>query len=136
MNFQNKIVIVTGSSRGIGAAIAKAFAAEGASVIVNYIQNEDAAEKVVADCKKAGGDALAIKADVTSEADIHGLIEQTLDEFGRIDVLVSEHGRREQQHAARRNTAHPAIEALPAHRRAAQLANRAQFFCDIPRCLP
>ena len=89
MNFQNKIVIVTGSSRGIGAAIAKAFAAEGASVIVNYIQNEDAAEDVVADCKEAGGDALAIKADVTSEADIHGLIEQTLDEFGRIDVLVN-----------------------------------------------
>ena len=89
MNFQNKIVIVTGSSRGIGAAIAKAFAAEGASVIVNYIQNEDAARDVVADCKKAGGDALAIKADVTSEADIHGLIEQTLDEFGRIDVLVN-----------------------------------------------
>jgi 3-oxoacyl-[acyl-carrier protein] reductase len=89
MNFQNKIVIVTGSSRGIGAAIAKAFAAEGASVIVNYIQNEAAAEDVVADCKEAGGDALAIKADVTSEADIHGLIEQTLDEFGRIDVLVN-----------------------------------------------
>jgi len=89
MNFQNKIVIVTGSSRGIGAAIVRAFAAEGASVIVNYVQNEDAAEQVVVDCKEAGGDALAIRADVTSEACINGLIEQTLDEFGRIDVLVN-----------------------------------------------
>ncbi len=89
MDFQNKIVIVTGSSRGIGAAIAKAFAGEGASVIVNYIQNADAAENVVAACKEAGGDAVAIQADVTSEADIHAMIEQTLLDFGRIDVLVN-----------------------------------------------
>ncbi len=89
MNFQNKIVIVTGSSRGIGAAIAKAFAGEGASVIVNYVQNADAAEDVVAACKEAGGDAVAIQADVTSEADIHVLVEQTLLDFGRIDVLVN-----------------------------------------------
>ena len=89
MDFENKIVIVTGSSRGIGSAIAKAFAGEGASVIVNYVLNEDAAEDVVAACKEAGGDALAIKADVTSEADIKELIDQTLDEFGRIDVLVN-----------------------------------------------
>ena len=89
MDFQNKIVIVTGSSRGIGAAIAKAFAGEGASVIVNYVQNADAAADVVAACKGAGGDAVAIKADVTSEADIHGLVEQALDDFGRIDVLVN-----------------------------------------------
>ena len=89
MDFQNKIVIVTGSSRGIGAAIAKAFAGEGASVIVNYIQNADAAENVVAACKEAGGDAVAFQADVTSEADIHAMIEQTLLDFGRIDVLVN-----------------------------------------------
>ena len=89
MDFQNKIVIVTGSSRGIGAAIAKAFAGEGASVIVNYIQNAEAADDVVAACKDAGGDALAIKANVTSETDIHGLISHTLEEFGRIDVLVN-----------------------------------------------
>jgi 3-oxoacyl-[acyl-carrier protein] reductase len=89
MDFRNKIVIVTGSSRGIGSAIAKAFAGEGASVVVNYVQNADAAEDVVAACKKSGGDAMAIQADVTSEADIHGLVERTLDEFGRIDVLVN-----------------------------------------------
>jgi 3-oxoacyl-[acyl-carrier protein] reductase len=89
MDFHNKIVIVTGSSRGIGAAIARAFAGEGASVIVNYVQNENAAGDVVAACKEAGGDAVAIQADVTSETDIHGLVAQTLDEFGRIDVLVN-----------------------------------------------
>ena len=89
MNFHNKIVIVTGSSRGIGAAIAKAFAGEGASVIVNYVQNADAAEDVVTACKEAGGDAVAIQADVTSEGDIHALVEQTLLDFGRIDVLVN-----------------------------------------------
>ena len=89
MDFGNKIVIVTGSSRGIGSAIAKAFAGEGASVVVNYVQNADAAEDVVAACKESGGDAMAMQADVTSEADIHGLVERTVDEFGRIDVLVN-----------------------------------------------
>lgn len=89
MDFRDKSVIVTGSSRGIGAAIAKAFAAEGANVIVNYVANADAADAVVAACKEAGGDAVAIRADVTSEADIRGLVAQTLDEFGRIDVLVN-----------------------------------------------
>jgi len=89
MDFRNKIVIVTGSSRGIGAAIAQAFAGEGASVIVNYVLNADAAAEVVAACKETGGDAVAIQADVTSEADIHRLVEQTLEDFGRIDVLVN-----------------------------------------------
>lgn len=89
MDFCNKIVIVTGSSRGIGAAIAQAFAGEGASVIVNYVVNADAAAEVVSACKETGGDAVAIQADVTSEADIHQLVEQTLENFGRIDVLVN-----------------------------------------------
>jgi 3-oxoacyl-[acyl-carrier protein] reductase len=89
VDFRDKIVIVTGSSRGIGAAIARAFAGEGASVVVNYVQNADAADDVVAACRSAGGDALPIQADVTSAADIQALIERTLDEFGRIDVLVN-----------------------------------------------
>jgi len=89
MDFCNKVVIVTGSSRGIGAAIAQAFAGEGASVIVNYVQNADAAAEVVSACKETGGDAVAIQADVTSEADVHQLVEQTLENFGRIDVLVN-----------------------------------------------
>ena len=72
MDFQNKVALVTGSSRGIGAAIAKAFAAEGATVVVNYVQNQDAADDVVAQCRDAGGDALAIRADVTWESTAAG----------------------------------------------------------------
>ena len=89
MNFDGKIVLVTGSSRGIGAAIAKAFAAEGATVIVNYVQNVDAADDVVAACKKAGGDAIAIQADVTSGDQIQALVDQTLMDFAKIDVVVN-----------------------------------------------
>jgi 3-oxoacyl-[acyl-carrier protein] reductase len=66
MNFRDRVVIVSGASRGIGAAIARAFAAEGASVVVNYLQNDAAANDVVAACQAAGGDAVAMKADVTS----------------------------------------------------------------------
>lgn len=89
MNFQDKVVIVTGASRGIGAAIARAFAGEGAAVVVNYLQNDAAADEVVASCKALGGDALAVKADVTSEAAIHGLVDRVMSDFGKIDVLVN-----------------------------------------------
>ena len=84
-----KIVLVTGSSRGIGAAIAKAFAGEGATVIVNYVQNVDAADEVVAACKEAGGDATAIQADVTSGEQIQALVDQTLMDFAKIDIVVN-----------------------------------------------
>ena len=89
MNFTGKVVLVTGASRGIGAAIAQAFAQEGALVVVNYLQNVAAAEAVVAQCKAAGGDAFAVQADVTSEADVARLIETALTEAGKIDVLVN-----------------------------------------------
>lgn len=89
MNFQDKVVIVTRASRGIGAAIARAFAGEGAAVVVNYLQNDAAADEVVASCKALGGDALAVKADVTSEAAIHGLVDRVMSDFGKIDVLVN-----------------------------------------------
>ena len=65
MDFAGKSVLVTGASRGIGAAIARAFAAEGASVTVNYLQNTNAANESVAECQAVGGDAVAVKADVT-----------------------------------------------------------------------
>jgi 3-oxoacyl-[acyl-carrier protein] reductase len=74
--FENKTVLVTGSSRGIGAAIARGFAVEGATVIVNYLQNEEAAEKTVASCLELGGDAWAIQADVTSESDVNRMMNQ------------------------------------------------------------
>jgi 3-oxoacyl-[acyl-carrier protein] reductase len=87
--FDNKTVLVTGSSRGIGAAIASGFAAEGATVIVNYLHNQQAAEKTVASCLELGGDAWAIRADVTSESAVKGMIEEIELEVGKLDVIVN-----------------------------------------------
>ena len=89
MNFTGKNVLVTGASRGIGAAVAKAFAAEGAAVIVNYLKNHEAARATVSSCKALGGTALALQADVTNRTASDELVQQTLEEFGRIDVLVN-----------------------------------------------
>jgi 3-oxoacyl-[acyl-carrier protein] reductase len=89
MKFQGQVILVTGASRGIGAAIARAFAAEGGFVVVNYLRNEAAAEAVVADCKAAGGDAWAIRADVNDAAQVGAMVAQIRVELGRIDVLVN-----------------------------------------------
>ena len=89
MKFQGQVILVTGASRGIGAAVARAFAAEGGFVVVNYLRNEAAAEAVVADCKAAGGDAWAIRADVGDAAQVQALVAQVQSELGRIDVLVN-----------------------------------------------
>ena len=89
MNFTGKTVLVTGASRGIGAAIVKAFAAEGAFVVVNYLQNHEAARTTVSACKELSRTALALQADVTNRKASDKLVHQTLEEFGKIDVLVN-----------------------------------------------
>jgi 3-oxoacyl-[acyl-carrier protein] reductase len=89
MNFRGKVVLVTGASRGIGAAIARAFGAEGATVVVNYLSNEQAAGEVVADCQAAGGDGWAVQADVNSQEAVERMVAQAQEEVGAIDVLVN-----------------------------------------------
>lgn len=89
MKFKGKVILVTGAGRGIGAAIARAFAQEGAMVVVNYLQNAAAAQAVVEACKQLGGDAWSIQADVSSEPAVGAMVEQVLLEMGKIDVLVN-----------------------------------------------
>jgi 3-oxoacyl-[acyl-carrier protein] reductase len=89
MNFQGQVVLVTGAGRGIGAALARAFAAHGAAVAVNYLRDQASAEAVVQDCRDAGGDALAIQADVRDEAAASELVNAVVTEFGRLDVVVN-----------------------------------------------
>ena len=89
MSFRDRAILVTGASRGIGAAIAKAFAAEGGIVIVNYRTNEAAAEAVAAECRALGGEALAIAADVTSPEAVTAMATRIAEEVGRLDTVVN-----------------------------------------------
>ncbi|MBE9129775.1 MULTISPECIES: 3-oxoacyl-[acyl-carrier-protein] reductase [unclassified Coleofasciculus] len=88
----DRVAIVTGASRGIGRAIALALAAEGAKVVVNYASSSGAAEQVVAAITDAGGNAIASQADVSKLEQVEALVNQTLEHFGRIDVLVNNAG--------------------------------------------
>jgi 3-oxoacyl-[acyl-carrier protein] reductase len=87
-----KVAVVTGASKGIGAAIAKHFAAEGAAVVVNYSSSKTGAEKVVAEITSAGGKAVTVQADVAKKADIDRLFAETKKAFGRLDILVNNAG--------------------------------------------
>ncbi|WP_233801640.1 glucose 1-dehydrogenase [Paraburkholderia sp. HP33-1] len=87
-----KVAVVTGASKGIGAAIAKALAAQGASVVVNYASSRAGAEKVVADITAAGGKAVAVGGDVSKAAEAKGIIDAAIETYGRLDVLVNNSG--------------------------------------------
>ena len=85
MRLKGKVALVTGSSRGVGRAIALAYAKEGASVVVNYTANQKAGEEVIAEIEKMGGRAALVKADVS-------LVQKGIDEFGGLDILVNNAG--------------------------------------------
>jgi 3-oxoacyl-[acyl-carrier protein] reductase len=91
-DLKGKVAVVTGASKGIGAATAKALAAAGASVVVNYASSREGAERVVAAIKAAGGKAIAVKGDVAKSADVQNLFDKAKGEFGKIDVLVNNAG--------------------------------------------
>jgi 3-oxoacyl-[acyl-carrier protein] reductase len=89
---EDRVAIVTGSSRGIGKAIAERFAAEGARVTINWVSSEFEAEGVVDTIKRGGGEALSVQADVSPTADVQKLVRSTVDHFGRVDILVNNAG--------------------------------------------
>ena len=88
----DKVAVVTGASKGIGAAIAKHLAAEGAAVVVNYASSRAGADKVVSEITSAGGKAVAVQGDVAKKADIERLVAETKKAFGRLDILVNNAG--------------------------------------------
>jgi len=88
----NKVAVVTGASKGIGAGIAKGLAAAGAAVAVNYASSKEGAERVVEEIVKAGGKALAVQGDVSKPSDVQRIFAETKKAFGRLDVLVNNAG--------------------------------------------
>jgi len=86
---ENKVAVITGASKGIGASIAKHFAAEGAKVVVNYSSSKEAADRVVKEITGNGGIAISVQADVSEEADVIRLFEETKSAFGKMDILVN-----------------------------------------------
>jgi len=89
---KGKVAVVTGASKGIGAAIAKSLAAEGSSVVVNYSSSKEGADKVVAEIQAQGGKAIAVQGDVAKSADVQRIFADTKKAFGRLDVLVNNAG--------------------------------------------
>jgi 3-oxoacyl-[acyl-carrier protein] reductase len=91
-NLEGKIALVTGGSRGIGAAIAKRLAADGANVAITYTKGADAASSVVKEIERLGRKAIAIQADATDAQAVQAAVEKTVATFGRLDVLVNNAG--------------------------------------------
>ncbi len=95
MRLQNKVAVITGSSLGIGSAMALAFAKEGAAVAVDYRSHPDEAKEIVDRVKGSGGRAISVHADVSSPEDVKNLIRKAVEEFGRLDVMVNNAGTEE-----------------------------------------
>jgi 3-oxoacyl-[acyl-carrier protein] reductase len=91
-DLNGKVAVVTGASKGIGAGIAKGFAAAGAAVVVNYASDREGADRIVADITAVGGKAIAVRGDVSKAADVKRLFETTKASFGVLDVLVNNAG--------------------------------------------
>lgn len=91
-DLNNKVAIVTGGSRGIGAAISKELAKNGVKVVINFNSRSELADKVVAEIKDIGSDAYAVQADVSKLADAQKLINETVNHFGKLDILVNNAG--------------------------------------------
>jgi 3-oxoacyl-[acyl-carrier protein] reductase len=91
-SLNNKVAIVTGSSRGIGAQIAITLAGAGASVVVNYSSNQKPADKVVSEIKANGGSAVAIKADISSPEEVKRMFDLVINQFGKINILINNAG--------------------------------------------
>ena len=89
---EGKVAVVTGASKGIGAAIARRLASEGAAVVVNYASSKEGADRVVADIKREGGKAIAVGADMSRPADIQHLFAETKKSYDRLDILVNNAG--------------------------------------------
>jgi 3-oxoacyl-[acyl-carrier protein] reductase len=92
MRLKGKVALVTGSSRGVGRAIALGYATEGASVVVNYSTNKQAGEEVVKEIEAGGGKAILVKADVANVAEAEELVKKSIEKFGRLDILVNNAG--------------------------------------------
>jgi 3-oxoacyl-[acyl-carrier protein] reductase len=91
-HLKEQVALVTGASRGIGKAAALALATQGAKVVVNYARSSEAAAAIAQEINTAGGEAVALQADVSQSTEVDNLIKQTLDKFGRIDILVNNAG--------------------------------------------
>ena len=92
MKLEGKVALVTGSSRGVGKAVALGFAANGADVVINYTSNQPAADKVVAEIQSMGRSAVAVRADVAVKGDIERLVNTAAERFGKLDILVNNAG--------------------------------------------
>ena len=91
-SLQDKVAIITGASRGIGAEIAKAIAQAGASVVINYTNNRSATDLVVSEIKSLGGNAISVRADVGDSVEVKALFDAAITHFGKIDILINNAG--------------------------------------------